>query len=329
MPIDENRRCAVLGKPIGHSLSPVLHQAAYRVLDLRGWRYDRIEMDEDGLPAFLSALNDGWAGLSLTMPLKRTVMTLGTPCDRWSSELRVANTVVLGGDDGPLLFNTDVDGIRLALSHAREHSRGSVQPVGDRLDVVILGNGNTALSALAAVSMMARDLHVVVAARHPESRTTLRDFARQRSDRMTLETTVLDGSLRCIAEADIVISTLPAHAADPLARRVAPETTGNVTAQDGTAPLTPKRGAMLLDVAYDPHPSLLGHRWSQAGGLSIGGEEMLLYQAIGQVHRMTATSRGGDPRTVSWPREGFSPTDGHEVDVVLENAMRTALWEAM
>lgn len=68
MPIDENRRCAVLGKPIGHSLSPVLHQAAYRVLDLRGWRYDRIEMDEDGLPAFLSALDDGWAGLSLTMP---------------------------------------------------------------------------------------------------------------------------------------------------------------------------------------------------------------------------------------------------------------------
>jgi shikimate dehydrogenase len=86
---------------------------------------------------------------------------------------------------------------------------------------------------------------------------------------------------------------------------------------------------MLLDVAYDPHPSLLGHRWSQAGGLSIGGEEMLLYQAIGQVHLMTATSRGGDPRTVSWPREGFSPTDGHEVDVVLENAMRTSLWEAM
>ena len=69
-------RCAVLGDPIAHSLSPVLHRAAYadRGLD---WTYDAVRVPAGGLPAFLAGLDDGWRGLSLTMPLKREVLALG------------------------------------------------------------------------------------------------------------------------------------------------------------------------------------------------------------------------------------------------------------
>ena len=49
------RRCAVLGSPVAHSLSPVLHRAAYRALGL-DWRYDAVEVTTDGLPGFLDAL---------------------------------------------------------------------------------------------------------------------------------------------------------------------------------------------------------------------------------------------------------------------------------
>ena len=47
-------KAAVLGSPIGHSLSPVLHQAGYQALGLDGWSYQAIECDEAGLPAVIS-----------------------------------------------------------------------------------------------------------------------------------------------------------------------------------------------------------------------------------------------------------------------------------
>ena len=51
------RRAAVLGSPITHSLSPVLHRAAYQALDLHSWHYDKIECDEPGLPPLV---DDAW-----------------------------------------------------------------------------------------------------------------------------------------------------------------------------------------------------------------------------------------------------------------------------
>src|SRR5580700_10336612 len=69
------RRAAVLGSPIEHSLSPVLHTAAYQALDLHGWHYDKIECDESGLSRVVDSMGPEWAGLSLTMPLKRVALT--------------------------------------------------------------------------------------------------------------------------------------------------------------------------------------------------------------------------------------------------------------
>ncbi|MDQ1464459.1 MAG: shikimate dehydrogenase, partial [Actinomycetota bacterium] len=69
------RRAAVLGSPIAHSLSPVLHTTAYRVLGL-AWSYEAIECDEDQLPDLLEGLDETYVGLSLTMPLKRAVIPL-------------------------------------------------------------------------------------------------------------------------------------------------------------------------------------------------------------------------------------------------------------
>jgi shikimate dehydrogenase len=70
------RRCAVLGSPIEHSLSPALHRAAYAHLGLN-WIYDRVEVAEEQLAAFVCGLDASWRGLSLTMPLKVAVLELG------------------------------------------------------------------------------------------------------------------------------------------------------------------------------------------------------------------------------------------------------------
>src|SRR5262250_221072 len=108
-------KAAVLGSPIAHSLSPVLHRAAYRALGLTGWTYQAIECDEARLPDLLAACDASWAGLSLTMPLKRAVLPLLDHTEPLAAEVGAANTVVFaaGRRHG---HNTDVPGLLAALA---------------------------------------------------------------------------------------------------------------------------------------------------------------------------------------------------------------------
>lgn len=295
------RRCAVLGKPIAHSLSPVLHEAAYRALGLDGWSYGRIEMDEEGLAGFLSSLDAGWAGLSLTMPLKRTIQPYGTPSNLWARELGVANTAVFAGGS-TRLYNTDVYGIARAFAHAAD--KEGVTPSANR-SAVVLGNGNTATSALAACAMMGDVAGVTVAARHPERNAALAEIGARHGIDVT--TVALDDARlpRLLAGADLVVNTIPAHGADTVANRLS-EAGESVH-------------GMLLDVVYDPRPTELMRMWGHLGGVSLGGEEMLLYQAVAQVLLMTGLAADGD----------FDAVGAQPVHDTLEKAMREALEEAL
>ena len=152
---DRARRAAVLGSPIAHSLSPALHRAAYRELGLAGWTYDAIECDEEGLPALLDSLGPDWAGLSLTMPLKRAVLPLLDETEPLAAEVGAANTVILAGGQRRG-FNTDVSGIVTALRQAGVTSTDG--------NVLVIGSGATACSALAALRETGAD-EVTVAAR--------------------------------------------------------------------------------------------------------------------------------------------------------------------
>jgi shikimate dehydrogenase len=136
------RRAAVLGSPIAHSLSPVLHRAAYDALGLTGWTYEAYDVTEDRLGDFLSGLDAGWAGLSLTMPLKAAVIPFLDAAAPVVEAVGAANTVVLT-DGRRLGENTDVPGMVAALA---EHG---VQRV-DR--AAVLGGGATARSAVAALA---------------------------------------------------------------------------------------------------------------------------------------------------------------------------------
>src|SRR5260221_6445500 len=134
-------KAAVLGSPITHSLSPFLHRAAYDALGLGDWSYSLVECSSQGVAAFIAGLGADWAGLSLTMPLKRTVLPLLHHVDPVAAATGGANTVVFRGD-GRYGYNTDVQGIIDALTEAGAPVPGSV---------TILGGGATALSAPAAV----------------------------------------------------------------------------------------------------------------------------------------------------------------------------------
>lgn len=285
------RRCAVLGTPIAHSLSPVLHAAAYRVLGLDHWRYERHEIAQESLEPFIDSLDPQWRGLSLTMPLKRTIQPLGRRCDAWSDELGVSNTAVFDwkadGTRDICLYNTDVSGIVRAFTHAWHAA--AARP--DRIrEAVILGNGNTAASALAACTVWSGGTgHVTVVARHPDAHPDLPRIALRHG--IDCDVLPLSDAVRSLERCDVAISTLPAHAADGLAVEL-----GAVRIRDAST---------MLDVVYSPRPSALLAAWRRRGAVGMGGEEMLLYQAMEQVRLMTGDERAVGSQTEQAMREAL------------------------
>ena len=266
------RRAYVLGHPIAHSLSPALHRAAYAYLGEANLEYDRRDTLPDDLPAIMRGVRNPAgteeapyiAGLSVTMPLKTAVIQY---CDELSETARVTgavNTVYPRGER-VLGDNTDVIGIVNALLHA------GLEPNPERDEPAVIGGGATAISALTAlhalgyrrVSVYARSLHKLGDLQAVAERLGVQ-----------LEQVSLADLPQNLAERGHhpVVSTLPAHAADEWASQL----TGLKGASATHRPV-------LLDVAYNPWPSVLASAWEASGGAVVSGLEMLLYQAVEQV----------------------------------------------
>ena len=250
-------KAAVLGSPVGHSLSPVLHRAAYRALGLTGWSYEAIECDEARLPGVLAGCGPDWAGLSLTMPLKRAVLPLLDETEPLATAVGAANTVVLSGGRR-LGYNTDVPGLVTALTEAGVSAPG---------EVLVLGAGATACSALAALARLGTG-PITVAVRDAGRAGGLLAAAQ----RLAAEVTLTGLEQAAQARPGLLVSTLPSGAADFLAAQWA-----------AGAPVPPQ----VLDVVYHPWPTALAAAAGAAGSLVVSGYELLLQQAAGQVALMT------------------------------------------
>lgn len=255
-PREHRRRAAVLGSPIAHSLSPVLHRAAYADLGLGEWTYDRFEVDEAALPGFLERLDGTWAGLSLTMPLKRAVIPLLDGISATAESVGAVNTVVLTDDGRRLGDNTDIPGIAAAL-----RERG-VEKVGS---ATVLGAGATASSALAALARICTG-EVTAYVRSAERAAEMRHWG----ERLGVDVRTADWSRAAEGlGAPLVVATTPAGATDGLAAEV------------------PEHPGTLFDVLYEPWPTPLAAAWAARGGPILGGLDLLVHQAVLQVEQMT------------------------------------------
>jgi shikimate dehydrogenase len=251
-------KAAVLGSPVAHSLSPVLHGAAYQALGLDGWSYQAIECDEARLAGLISSLSPEWAGLSLTMPLKRTVLPLLDHVEPLAVATGGANTVVFR-PEGRYGYNTDVQGIVDALTEAGVPAPGSV---------MILGAGATACSALAALPELGASGADIVA-REPSRAAGVLTAAERLRLPVQLHSFV---DLADMPVPDLLISTVPVGGADAYAHHI------------GAAGRVP---AAVLDVVYSPWPTPLAKAASAEGTTVVSGFAMLLHQAAAQVELMT------------------------------------------
>jgi shikimate dehydrogenase len=254
-------RAAVLGSPVAHSLSPALHTAAYAALGLHDWSYERCECDEAALPRLVAGLDREWAGLSLTMPLKRVALEVADDVSPLATATGAANTLVQR-DGRWSAHNTDVAGLVAALRGAGVGAPGTTKRA------VVLGAGGTAQASLAALRELGVP-EVDVLVRSVERSGELRAAADRLGVSPTVSATLADpaSATGAITGADVVISTLPSGAADALA---------------GAG-----QGTVVLDVVYAPWPTRFAATAAAGGAEVVSGLEMLLHQAVAQVELMT------------------------------------------
>lgn len=256
---------AVIGSPIEHSLSPVIHRAAWAQIGIDGWEYHRLEQDADSLPRFIGGLGGDCAGLSVTMPCKQAVMPLLDAIDPLASAVGAVNTVV--PSSGVLAgFNTDVTGISSAIRRACSQADRALPT-----SAVVLGARATASSALAALGELGIVTSTVAARRFGGPGSVVAASSRLGVSIDQVLWSDRDAVLRAISGADLVISTLPAGVADPLAEH-----------------MTVREGQILLDVVYSPRETALRSAFERNGGIVAEGTDMLVFQAAAQVQLMTS-----------------------------------------
>jgi shikimate dehydrogenase len=272
-----SRRAAVLGSPIAHSLSPVLHRAAYRRLGLTDWSYDAFDVAEAQLPDFVAGLDGAWAGLSLTMPLKRTILPLLAQIGATARAVDAVNTVLFQPDGALYGENTDVPGLVAALAERGVTKAGSA---------AVLGGGATAASTLAALSEVVTgsvSIYLRSAARAAELEPVAEFY------QLDLHVRPWSAAVEAF-EHELVVNTTPAGAADELAGVLAEDFVGGrgIVLAGGASAGGAVAAATLFDVLYHPWPTPLAAAWAARGGTVLGGQDLLVHQAALQVELMTA-----------------------------------------
>jgi shikimate dehydrogenase len=248
---------AVVGGDVSRSKSPAVHNAAFVALELPG-RFTAVSTD-DPLAVVNQARQEGWGGLAVTIPHKRIVITLLDEVDDDAASLGAVNTITFC-DGRAFGANTDVTGILASFAEQ------GVVLSGKR--VCVVGAGGAARAAVGA-ALHENAAEVVVLNRTPvRARQLAADFAPHAVVGGPLD----ESSRSMLGNADVVIQTTP------------------VGARAGETPVLPgwlRPGVALLDVIYQPLPTLLMQAVRNAGGIAIGGDRMFIHQAAAQCRLWT------------------------------------------
>ena len=243
-------KAAVLGSPISHSLSPLLHRTAYAQMGLSA-SYEAIEVKADTLSQFMGERDETWTGFSLTMPLKEEAIAYADHVDDLAKRINSANTLYKDGGVWRAT-STDIIGFSQALKFHKIDINGHV---------VILGAGATARAAAAACDGFAT--HITVINRSLSRVQGMSDAV------IESELSFLDwDNLSVLNDADLVISTAPAGVTDSIE-------------------LPQKTSVPFFEALYKPWPTPASALWTSRGGTVIDGLDLLIHQAMAQIEIFT------------------------------------------
>ncbi|MFD2455420.1 shikimate dehydrogenase [Corynebacterium mendelii] len=253
------RRAAVIGHPVDHSLSPVLHTAGYTALGLDDFSYGRIDCDADGVAPLLAGQGRSYAGFSCTMPCKFAALAVADHATHRATSIGSANTLVQVEPGVWRADNTDCDGVAGALDElgvARDLS-------GAR--ALVVGAGGTARPAVWALGGRGVD-HIDIVNRSDRS-DQFRDLARACGVSVSFHPTEHADLDTLVAASAVVVSTVPSAAIVGLEHRLAK--------------------VPVVDVIYNPWPTALVSAARANGVAAVGGHVMLACQAYSQFEQFT------------------------------------------
>ncbi len=260
-------RLGVAGHPVGHTISPAIHQAALDALGIDA-RYERWDVLPAELPAWVATLRaPAVLGASVTVPHKEAIIPLLDDLELFAQRVGAVNTVIHA--HGRLIgANTDVAGFTRALADADFAPRGAA--------VVLLGAGGAARAvAHALLAQGVRRLAIFN-----------RDAARASALAASLATTssVPDGTVE--AHALDAVPILAAHLAE-CALLVNATSVGLRPGERLLAPELIPTHALVVDLIYNPPQTLLLADAAERGARTLSGLPMLVYQAADQFERWT------------------------------------------
>ena len=242
------RVAAVIGHPIRHSISPVIHNAAFRALDL-DWVFTAFEVAPGRAPAAVEAARDlGLAGLSVTMPHKADVVRALDRLTPAAQTLGAVNTVLRNGARELVGDNTDGAGFLDAL-----RTDEGFDPAGKRC--LVVGAGGTARAVVVALAG-AGAAEVVIANRTPSRAEEAAGLA---------PGVARPGSTDEADSAELIVNATPQGMA------------GDLSLPVQAASLGP--GQLVVDLVYHPALTPLAEAAREQGAAATNGLGMLIHQA--------------------------------------------------
>ncbi len=238
------KRVGVIGWPIEHSLSPAMHNAAFKALGM-DWEYDKYAIPPDIIKQSLGEFRDaGFVGLNVTVPHKQAVMPFVRP-DEIARSVGAVNTILFPNGKAT---NTDVAGLLDDLAaHDIKPSPG--------MKVVVLGAGGAARAAV--YGLAEAGAHITIINRTPAKAQELID---------SLRVQAVVGEVEAVAQAELIVNCTSAG--------MSPKVDDSPLPDD--APL--KEGITVYDMVYRPARTRLMQQVEAAGGRAIGGLGMLARQ---------------------------------------------------
>ena len=260
--IKDNRenKFGLIGYPLGHSLSKVIHEAGFKSLGINA-TYDILETPPDDLVDRIKFLkSNGYKGFNVTIPLKLPISLFINEVDEYADLARAVNTVYIEADKSLKAYNTDVIGFRRAIPK-------DIVLTGKK--VAILGTGGAAHAACVALKecgVKAIDFFT----RNIPNSIDLMNYVRRKFPNITFNVYQIE-NIRDLGEYDMLVNTTPIGMLGKA---------GDMMPVEEYALRSLKPDTIVYDVIYNPKKTVLIKAAEKLNLRTINGLDMLIYQAV-------------------------------------------------
>ncbi len=260
--IKDNRenKFALIGYPLGHSLSKVIHEAGFKSLGINA-TYDVLETPPEMLVDRIKYLKaNGYKGFNVTIPLKLPISLFVNEVDNYADLARAVNTVYIDADKSLKAYNTDVAGFKRAIPK-------DFDLFGKK--VAILGTGGAAHAVCVALTEC-KVKEIAFFTRNIPNSIELMNYVRRKFPSIEFSVYQIE-NIRSLEEFSMLVNTTPIGMLGKA---------GDMSPVEFRTLQTLKSDSLVYDVIYNPKKTILIKDAQKLGLRTVSGLDMLIFQAV-------------------------------------------------